>query len=230
MGDPGRVSLGCGGRPATGDVQTSGIRRLNIMPYLYIPPPQQVQVRGLGAACQSYLSPVQIFQVAKDAGFPWSTAIEMTAIALRESGGCTTAHNPGPGEDSYGLWQINVQGNPGILSALGLSDPSQLYDPATNAAAAFLMWGGNDANLNTAWYINKPGYSEAYQAQLPIAQQAAASLGFDTSTSTPSPDVALVDPNAFSVDLSSFGGPVLDGQTVMLGLGLVLLAVVASRG
>lgn len=205
------------------------------MPYLYIPPPRPALVRGLGAACASYLSPAQIFQVARGSGFPWSTAIEMTAIALRESGGCPTAHNPGPGEDSYGLWQINVQGNPGILSALGLSDPAQLYDPATNAAAAFLMWGGNDANLNTAWYINKPGYSEAYQAQLPIAQQAADSLGVDPlagSGGAAASDSMLgpVDVSGLTLDLSAMGGPVLPGQTVLLGLGLVLLAVVVSRG
>src|SRR5579859_7798825 len=38
------------------------------------------------------------------------------AIAMAESGGRTSAHNPGNGttdiEDSYGLWQINVLAHP----------------------------------------------------------------------------------------------------------------------
>lgn len=190
------------------------------MAYAYIPPPAPPSSwvdRGLGAACAT-LNPVQIFQVATAAGFPWSTAIQMTAIALRESGGCPTAHNPGPGEDSYGLWQINVQGNPGILGQLGLSDPTQLYDPATNAAAAFLMWGGNDANLNTAWYINQPGYSQAYLAQLPAAQAAADQV----AGSPPTVDLASMLPAG--VDLSGLDLPGYPGSGVYVAAaGLLLL-------
>lgn len=128
---------------------------------------------GLGAACAPVMTADQILQVALNAGFPSDTAVKMVALALRESAGCPSAHNPGPGEDSYGLWQINVQGNPTILSQLGLTDPTALYDPATNAAAAYLIWGGNDNNLDVAWYINRPGYQQAYLAYLPAAQQAA---------------------------------------------------------
>lgn len=143
------------------------------------PPPSAYRCvpRGLGVAC---FGADQILQYALGAGFPQDVATQMVAIALRESGGCPGAHNPGspPGsEDSYGLWQINVKGNPTILSRLGLSNPSQLYDPATNAAAAYILWGGNAANLNTAWYINQPGYQESYLANLPIAQAAADALG-----------------------------------------------------
>lgn len=128
---------------------------------------------GLGATCGApVLSPGDLYNLAVSVGFDPNTATTMAAVAMRESGGCPTAHNPGPGEDSYGLWQINVQGNPGILSALGLSDPTDLYDPTTNAQAAFTVYAGNPANLNTAWYINRPGYQQAYQQYIPLVQAA----------------------------------------------------------
>jgi hypothetical protein len=200
------------------------------VPYLHIPPPpvhSAIVDRGFGAASCSYLNPVQIFQFATGAGFPWPTAISMTAIALRESGGCPTAHNPGPGEDSYGLWQINVQGNPGILGQLGLSDPTQLYDPATNARAAFLMWGGNDANLNTAWYINQPGYAQAYQAQLPVAQAAADSVAADPTlqaSASSLPDLSTLFSGG-GLDLTS-----ISGGAIALAAGLVLAFLVFAEG
>ena len=176
---------------------------------------------GLGTACAPIMTADQIYQVAAAAGFPTSgnpsTATKMTAIALRESTGCPNAHNPGPGEDSYGLWQINVQGNPTILGQLGLTDPSQLYDPGTNAAAAFLMWGGNDANLDTAWYINRPGYSQAYLAQLPAAQQAA----LDVSGTVP--DSSVVSAGFNVSDLS--GSQIAMAIGVAVALGLVVFAL-----
>lgn len=131
---------------------------------------------GLGAACAA-LSPDDIYAIARRAGFPSDVAVTMTAIAERESSGCPSAYNGGnpPGaEQSYGLWQINVKGNPTIVQRIGAGSSQALFDPDVNARAAFLLWGGNNANLNTAWYINRPGYKEAYEQYLPLAQQAAA--------------------------------------------------------
>lgn len=98
----------------------------------------------------------------------------MVAIAQRES-----SLNPGvygdinkAAETSYGLWQINWK-DPGIqrlLKANGITQAVQLFDPATNARAAFLLWGGSARNLDLAWYINRTGnkyqYAEKYQANL----------------------------------------------------------------
>lgn len=132
--------------------------------------------RGLGAAS---LSPVQIYQVAVSAGFPADTAVKMVAIALKESGGNPTAHNPIPPDDSYGLWQINLYGKLRAprMAQFALSAPEDLYDPATNARAALLIWGWNDANLNVGWAINDGGINQArYQANLPTAIAAAAAV------------------------------------------------------
>lgn len=134
------------------------------------------------------LADTAIYELARQAGFPAEVAQQMVAIALRESAGNTMAHNSTPPDDSYGLWQINMYGALGATrrALFGLSDNSQLYDPATNARAAFTLYGGNPANLNVAWAINKAGppyyYAEKYQAFLPRAMAAALSspLGTDT--------------------------------------------------
>lgn len=120
------------------------------------------------------LNVAQVYAAARAGGFPPDTARKMVAIAKRES-----SFNPGvvgtinaEKEVSYGLWQINWKdaGIQALLKRNGITDPAQLYDPATNARAAALLWAGNDANLNTAWYINRTGnqygYAEKYQANL----------------------------------------------------------------
>lgn len=159
------------------------------------------------------LTDTAIYEYARQAGFPSDVAQQMVAIALRESAGNTTAHNTTPPDDSYGLWQINMYGALGAtrLALFGLSDPSQLFDPAVNARAAFQLYGGNPANLNVAWAINKTGapyyYAEKYQAFLPRAAAAAAGspLGSDVilasggggSTATGNPDGVAESPPDF---------------------------------
>lgn len=107
------------------------------------------------------LSQQQVYAAARGAGFPPETARKMVAIAKRES-----SFNPQvvgtinkAKETSYGLWQINWKdaGIKALLQRNGITEPEQLFDPATNARAAFLLWGGNDANLNVAWYTERVG-------------------------------------------------------------------------
>lgn len=120
------------------------------------------------------LSVPTVYSLARGAGFPPETARKMVAIAQRES-----SLNPGvygdinkAAETSYGLWQINYKdaGIRRLLNANGITAPEMLYDPATNAKAAFLLWGGSDRNLELAWYINRMGnqyrYGEKYAANL----------------------------------------------------------------
>lgn len=121
------------------------------------------------------MTPAEIYSVARNAGFPPSTAVSMTAIAMRESGGNPQAFNGVPPDSSYGLWQINMIGSlgPARLAQFGLSDASELFDPNVNAMAAYAIWGGDDANLSRHWYIDRPVYKERYEAYLPAAQEAA---------------------------------------------------------
>jgi cell wall-associated NlpC family hydrolase len=74
----------------------------------------------------------EIYAYARAAGFSPDQAVTMTAIALAESGGETGAHNP-HGEDSRGLWQINLEAHAGSSWAQGLD----LYDPRDSAIAAW---------------------------------------------------------------------------------------------
>ena len=86
----------------------------------------------------SILTATEIYNVCLQAGFTPDQAVTWTAIALAESGGNTEAHNP-HGEDSWGLWQVNV--DPDVRdNAWG-----NLSDPSANARAAYeISRGGTD--------------------------------------------------------------------------------------
>lgn len=94
------------------------------------------------------LSQAQIAVYAQSAGLSAAAARVAAAIAMAESGGRTTAHNPIPPDDSYGLWQINMLGSmgPDRRAKLGISSNSGLYDPAVNARA-MAMLSGNGSNF-----------------------------------------------------------------------------------
>lgn len=124
------------------------------------------------------MTAAEIYALARAAGFPPVVAVTMVAIALRESAGVPDVFNgdAATGDRSYGLWQINMFA--GLAAArmklFGISDEKQLLDPATNAKAAFILWGGKNRNLSMAWYIDHPGpYQSRYEAHLPAAQAAA---------------------------------------------------------
>lgn len=74
----------------------------------------------------------QLQQLAASVGFP-DPALA-AAIAMAESGGDPNAYNT---EGSYGLWQVNINFHQQFQS-----DPSVLFDPTTNAQAAFQISSG----------------------------------------------------------------------------------------
>lgn len=192
---------------------------------------------GLGLACSvPVLTPAQTYLYARGAGFPPAEAVQMTAIAMRESGLCPTAYyagKPAGAESSYGLTQINVKGNPNLLATMGIT-ADQLYDPATNMAAAALLWGGNDANLNAAWSINAGGYyTQQYQIDLPIAQaaaQSAAPSDFDSSGSPTDGSGSGVVVSSSTADpgnwLSSVESDVTSGTVSLAGFDVPILYLV----
>lgn len=87
------------------------------------------------------LSDAQIAGAAKAAGFSGEALAKAVAVALAESGGNPRAHNAVPPDNSYGLWQINMLGSmgPARRKQFGLSSNSQLFDPVTNAKAAYAI-------------------------------------------------------------------------------------------
>ena len=88
------------------------------------------------------LSSEQIYAAAIKAGFDHATATTMTAIALAESGGNSTAHNATYPDNSYGLWQINMLGamGPARRNQFGIANNEALYDPTANAKAAYAIY------------------------------------------------------------------------------------------
>lgn len=84
------------------------------------------------------LSQSAIYSIALASGLPNPKI--MAAIAMAESGGNTRAHNPnaGTGDNSYGLWQINMLGamGPARRREFGISRNEDLFDPFINARAA----------------------------------------------------------------------------------------------
>lgn len=91
-------------------------------------------------------SAAQIASIARQAGFPESAIPTAVAIALAESSGKPLDHNTNAltGDDSYGLWQINMISpyGPSRRKAFGISSNSQLFDPVTNAKAAMVLSNG----------------------------------------------------------------------------------------
>jgi hypothetical protein len=113
------------------------------------------------------LTPTEIYQVCLTAGFNPDQAVTWTAIALAESGGNTDAHNPS-GEDSWGLWQINVD------PAVRPNHWGDLTDPVNNARAALEISGGG-TNLRpwTVTHASNQGTSHDYREFMEEARAAA---------------------------------------------------------
>lgn len=114
------------------------------------------------------LSPSQIAQVAAGAGFSGADLVTAVAISLAESGGNPNAHGDLnlPGQGSYGLWQIYSYAHPEFGPNF-----DALFDPATNAAAAYQIYQASGQRF-TAWtgtYTNG-----LYLKFLPQAQAAVA--------------------------------------------------------
>lgn len=81
----------------------------------------------------------QGYSLAKAAGLPDAKAKIAAAIMMAESGGNPTSHNgnAATGDDSYGLWQINMKGSlgPERRAQFGLKANTDLFSPTINAAA-----------------------------------------------------------------------------------------------
>ena len=125
----------------------------------------------LGGLFGVNLSPSQIAQYAANAGFTDNDLATAVAIALAESvpPGNPRSHgdtNLGSGTGSFGLWQIYSDAHPEYGP-----DFTKLYDPQTNANAAFAIY--TQAGGFTPWTTYKSGKYEAY---LPQASDAAGGI------------------------------------------------------
>jgi cell wall-associated NlpC family hydrolase len=116
------------------------------------------------------LSAREIYRFARLAGFSPDQSVTMTAIALAESGGNTHAHNP-HGENSRGLWQINLDAHSSWAGGM------DLFDPAQNARAAYrVSQGGLDVSPWTVVHGPRPRYL-SYRSEALAAASASGDTG-----------------------------------------------------
>jgi hypothetical protein len=100
------------------------------------------------------LSAAELKGLLHKVGFRGKDLIEAWGTAMKESTGRPFAHNrnSNTGDNSYGLFQINMIGSlgPARLKQFDLDSNKDLFDPYTNAKIAFEMSdGGKDWS---AWH------------------------------------------------------------------------------
>jgi hypothetical protein len=153
------------------------------------------------------LNASQLLQLAQKAGFKDKEAKTMAAIILGESSGRPDAYNPNAatGDKSYGLAQINMIGSMGSarLKQFGLQKNEQLFDPATNLAAAQKVYS-EVGNKFTPWSVYTSGAYKQFLPQVEKAastsQQVAAIQPTEaTQPKAPTPDAASKTGNTFIV-------------------------------
>lgn len=105
----------------------------------------------------SVLSEEELTRILKQAGFSGRELKMAKAIVFYESTNRPMAHNKNSstGDDSYGLFQINMRGNmgPDRRERYGLESNDDLFSPLINATVAYKMSsGGKDWS---AWSTEK---------------------------------------------------------------------------
>jgi hypothetical protein len=112
---------------------------------------------------QKILTQDQMQMLALQVGFTASQAKIMSAIGMAESRGNAEVrnYNLSTGDDSYGLWQINMLGSMGAdrRKAFGISSNEELKDPFINAKAAKIVYGWQGYR---AWSVYKSGAHRAF--------------------------------------------------------------------
>ncbi len=158
-------------------------------------------VRGVDASGQQPAI-LAALRAARSAGFSGDNLVIAGAVAGAESTWNPRAHNT-KGEDSHGLWQINMTkaaGGPDRRRALGLKSDDELFDPFTNARAAWYVSNGGAnwrpwsvwKNTSAAPFVD-PVYQVAKQAGMvgdPRSRRSAA-VGDVASMAKYSPQVMV---------------------------------------
>lgn len=120
-------------------------------------------------AADEPLSPEALRDLLAAAGFEGKSLKTAWAIAMRESTGKPWAHNQNSstGDNSYGLFQINMIGKlgPARLDKYNLGSYEELFDPTVNARVAFEMSkGGTDFG---PWGLGPNAYNGGKVGDLP---------------------------------------------------------------
>lgn len=153
--------------PASADFTQSGTQRLSIQKHMGIVESMEVsasfsRVEAKVITTEPWLKPEianqqlsnsELLSVLRQVGFEGRSLRMAWAIVMKESTRRPFAHNDNPstGDNSYGLFQINMRGamGPERLKKYGLGSNEDLFDPITNATIAYKM--SNGGNNWGAW-------------------------------------------------------------------------------
>lgn len=160
---------------------------------------------------------------AQQAGFTGSALTQITAIAVRESGGDAGAvgdiDNPTKGCRSYGLVQINVCPSPGNKGIPYRENPQSLLDPQTAMKAAYdLSKGGRDFG---PWMTYRSGIAAPPigQVEQELARSGGPKAPADAGglaglvSGIPNPIQGVTDTANALENLSNFAGQLADPKT-----------------
>ena len=158
-----------------------------------------------------------------NAGGAAAQAPIMAAIAMAESGGCSTAYNP---SGATGLWQI--------LGAVDAADQGNLTDPAVNAHEAVLKYTTQGL---TAWATYTSGAYTAFMANNVSPDTSVPTAATDTSATSSAPSSTCITGTAFgfcplskSEARALIGGMCMVAGALIALPGIILLAAFAFRG
>jgi hypothetical protein len=114
-----------------------------------------VEAEKKNYAKNEQLSPEELRDMLSSVGFRGEALVQAWGVAMKESTGRPRSHNKNnnTGDNSYGLFQINMIGSlgPARLEKYGLESNKDLFDPVRNAKIAYQMsdggknwsaWGG----------------------------------------------------------------------------------------
>lgn len=142
--------------------------------------------------------------ILSGAGFSGKSLQTAYAIMMAESGGRSGAHNgnAGTGDNSYGLFQINMLGamGPERLRQYHLGSNNDLFDPATNARVAYQMSHGG--TKWTDWSTYKSGAYKKYLTGAPGYSQGAYRISSDQTANLHAGEMVLPASVAQSVRAS----------------------------
>jgi hypothetical protein len=114
------------------------------------------------------MSPEELKSLLRSVGFRGESLRQAWGVAMKESTGRPRSHNDNPatGDNSYGLFQINMIGSlgPARLKQFDLEKNSDLFDPVRNAEIAFFM--SNGGKNWSAWHGITPRTLE-WMSQFP---------------------------------------------------------------
>lgn len=96
------------------------------------------------------LTPHELVELLAAVGFEGKALKTAWSVVMRESRGRPVAHNKNAntGDNSYGLFQINMIGGLGVdrlakfQDKIGIKKVTDLFDPVANAKAAYYMTAG----------------------------------------------------------------------------------------